>query len=90
MTKQDIVTNLSSKAGITKKAATMVYDAFLDLIKGELKKGSSVTLTGFGTFSVGKRKARVGRNPQTGAEIQIKASRVPRFKAGQALKNLVK
>jgi len=55
-----------------------------------VKKGDKITLTGFGTFSVAKRKARVGRNPQTGAEIKIKATRAPKFKAGQALKNLVK
>ena len=64
-------------------------DAVTTAVKKTLKKGDSVTLVGFGTFSVGKRAARVGRNPQTGAEIKIKAAKVPKFKPGKGLKDAV-
>lgn len=74
----------------TKKEAAAAVDAVLDAIKGALKKGDPVTLVGFGSFSVAKRKARKGRNPQTGAEIKIPAKKVPVFKAGSDLKKAVK
>jgi DNA-binding protein HU-beta len=85
--KSELVDVVSRSAGISKVASEKAVDGALDAIKGALKKGQSVTLVGFGTFKVGKRAARVGRNPQTGAEIRIKAARVPKFSAGKALKD---
>jgi DNA-binding protein HU-beta len=85
--KADLVEVVAKSAGLSKVASEKALDGTLDAIKGALKKGHSVTLVGFGTFKVGKRAARVGRNPQTGAEIRIKAARVPKFSAGKALKD---
>ena len=90
MSKQDLVNKMADKGGISKKAAEAALGAFLDGVKGSLKKGESVTLVGFGTFSVSKRNARQGRNPQTGATINIPARKVPVFKAGKGLKEAVK
>jgi len=90
MTKAELVDKMASDAGITKKAAETALHSLIGGVTGSLKKGKKVTLVGFGTYSVGKRKARKGRNPQTGQEIHIKAARVPRFKAGKALKDAVK
>ena len=87
MNKAELVEVVAKSAGITKVASEKAVDGTLDAIKGALRKGQSVTLVGFGTFRVGKRAARVGRNPQTGAEIRIKAARVPKFSAGKALKD---
>ncbi|MGW8184253.1 MAG: HU family DNA-binding protein [Burkholderiales bacterium] len=87
MNKADIVELVSRSAGISKSASERAVDGALDAIKGALKKGHSVTLVGFGTFRVGKRSARVGRNPRTGAEIRIDAAKVPKFSAGKALKD---
>ena len=87
MNKADLVEVVAKSAGLSKVASEKAVDGALDAIKGALKKGQSVTLVGFGTFKVGKRAARVGRNPQTGAEIRIKAARVPKFSAGKALKD---
>ncbi len=87
MNKADLVEVVAKSAGLSKVASEKALDGTLDAIKGALKKGHSVTLVGFGTFKVGKRAARVGRNPQTGAEIRIKAARVPKFSAGKALKD---
>ena len=78
------------KAVCSKKEAVAAVDAVLDAIKATLKKGNSVTLVGFGTFKVAKRKPRTGRNPRTGASIKISAKNVPVFKAGSALKAAVK
>lgn len=89
MSKQDLVNLMAEKSGITKKDAETALGAFLDGVKGALKKGDSVTLVGFGTFSVSKRGARQGRNPQTGATINIPARKVPVFKAGKGLKETV-
>jgi DNA-binding protein HU-beta len=89
MVKADIINQISSKAGIPKVAAEKALSAFIDGITAALKKGNKVSLVGFGTFSVSKRAARKGRNPQTGKEITIKASKVPKFKAGKALKDTV-
>jgi DNA-binding protein HU-beta len=89
MNKADLVEVVSKSAGISKSASEKVLDGAIDAIKGALKKGHSVTLMGFGTFRVGKREARAGRNPRTGEEIRIKAARVPRFSAGKALKDAV-
>jgi nucleoid DNA-binding protein len=79
-----------AKVTCTKKEAASALDAILAAIQKSLKKGDSVTLVGFGTFAISKRKARKGRNPQTGAVIKIAAKKVPVFKAGKALKTAVK
>lgn len=89
MNKQELIENIAASADITKAAAGRALDSVIDSITGSLKQGDSVVLVGFGTFSVRDRAARVGRNPQTGAEIQISAARVPAFKAGKALKDAV-
>jgi len=89
MNKQDLVTEVA-KFTCTKVEAGKALDAVLAAIKKSLKKGESVTLVGFGTFSVTKRSARKGRNPQTGAPIKIAAKKVPKFTAGKALKDAVK
>ncbi|MFH0796958.1 MAG: HU family DNA-binding protein [Candidatus Omnitrophota bacterium] len=78
------------KAVCSKKEAAAAVDAVLNAVKGELKKGKAVTLVGFGTFKVSRRKARTGRNPRTGKTINIPAKKVPVFKAGSALKSAVK
>jgi DNA-binding protein HU-beta len=87
--KQELIDNIASSADITKADAGRALDSVLDSITGALKKGESVVLVGFGSFNVRQRKARTGRNPQTGAEIQIAAANVPSFKAGKALKDAV-
>lgn len=91
MTKQDLVAAAATHAGITKKAAMMALEAILDTITGSLKKGSNVTITGFGTFRVSKRAARTGVNPRNPSEkIKIPAMKVPAFKAGKSLKDAVR
>lgn len=80
---------VAEAADISKAAAGRAVDAVFDGITGSLKGGDSVTLVGFGTFSISDRAARSGRNPRTGETIQIKASRMPKFKAGKALKDAV-
>jgi len=87
--KQELIENIAASADITKAAAGRALDSMIDSVTGSLKNGDSVVLVGFGTFSVRDRAARIGRNPQTGEEIQIKAARVPAFKAGKALKDAV-
>ncbi len=90
MTKAGLVARMAKDAKISKAAATKALAGAIDEITKTLKKGQSVTLIGFGTFSVAKRKARKGRNPQTGKVINIAARRVPKFKAGAELKKVVK
>ena len=90
MNKAQLTDYVASKTGATKKMAGEAVEAVLGAVKSSLKKGDSVTLTGFGTFKVGARKARTGRNPQTGATIKIPAAKVPRFSAGKALKEAVR
>ena len=90
MTKADLIDKMASDSDISKSAAGKALDSFIDSIKKTLKKGNKVTMVGFGTFSVGKRAARKGRNPQTGAVIKIKASKAPKFKAGKSFKDAVK
>ena len=80
---------MAKSADISKASAEKALDGALNAITGELKKGSGVTLVGFGTFKVGKRAARTGRNPRTGEEIRIAAAQVPKFSAGKALKDAV-
>ena len=90
MTKQEFVDQVADRAGLSKKDATGAVDAFLDTVEDALKRGSEVTFSGFGKFSVSQRSAREGRNPATGETIHIAASRVPRFTAGATLKKAVK
>jgi DNA-binding protein HU-beta len=90
MTKDELIEKVASGAGLSKADAARAITATLNTITSALKKGQSVTLVGFGTFKVSKRKARKGRNPRTGEVINIKAAKVPRFSAGKALKDTVK
>src|SRR3972149_4690699 len=90
MTKGELVGAISGTAGITKVAAEKAVNAFTGAVTKALKKGDTVSLVGFGTFSVSRRKARKGRNPQTGKEINIPAVKVPKFKAGKILKGAVR
>jgi DNA-binding protein HU-beta len=85
MNKSDLISKIAEDAGITKTQANATLDSFVDAVAKSLKKGDKVTLVGFGTFSVSKRAARNGRNPQTGAVIKIKAKKVAKFKAGKEL-----
>ena len=85
MNKGELITKLSEDAGITKTQANDALDSFIEAVTKTLKGGGKVTLVGFGTFSVSKRSARNGRNPQTGALIKIKARKVAKFKAGKEL-----
>lgn len=89
MNKADLVDAIAESSDISKAAATRALDATINSITEALKSGGSVSLVGFGTFSVKDRAARTGRNPQTGAPIQIAAAKVPGFKAGKALKDAV-
>ena len=89
MNKTEIVAAVAEEAGISKKDAEKALKAFTDAVTAELKKGGKVQLVGFGTFEVSTRAARTGRNPHTGAEMKIKASKAPKFKAGKALKDIV-
>ena len=89
MSKQELVDHVAKSTGLSKKDAEAALSSFIDGVKSALKKGDSVTLVGFGTFSVSHRGARTGRNPQTGATLQIPARKVPVFKAGKALKETV-
>ncbi len=87
--KSDLIEAIAKSADISKAAAGRALDATIESIKKTLKKGDQVSLVGFGTFYVGKRAARTGRNPQTGATIKIKAAKVPKFRAGKGLKDAV-
>lgn len=89
MNKQELIDAMAKADKLSKADNERVLSAFVDAVTKELKKGGKVQLVGFGTFEVGKRAARTGRNPQTGAEIKIKASKAPKFKAGKALKDAV-
>jgi DNA-binding protein HU-beta len=87
--KSDLIEAIAQAADISKAAAERALDGTVAAITTSLQKGDMVTLVGFGTFHVGDRKARSGRNPRTGATIEIKASKVPKFRAGKALKDAV-
>ena len=89
MNKTELIEAIAKEAGLSKKDAGKALDAFTATVTKTLKKKDKVALVGFGTFQTSKRAARTGRNPQTGAEIKIKASTVPQFKAGKALKDTV-
>ncbi|MDF1817349.1 MAG: HU family DNA-binding protein [Immundisolibacteraceae bacterium] len=89
MNKSELIDLIATDADLPKAAAARALDSAIDGITKALGNGDAVTLVGFGTFSVGERSARTGRNPQTGETIQIKASKSPKFKAGKALKDAV-
>lgn len=90
MNKSELINSVAEESGLSKKDAGKAVDAVFDTILNALKEGDRVQLIGFGTFEVRDRAARKGRNPQTGEEIQIPASKVPAFKPGKALKDAVK
>lgn len=89
MNKSELIDAIADSADISKAAAGRALDGMVDAITDALKKGDTVSLIGFGTFSVRERAARIGRNPRTGEELKIKASKNPAFKAGKALKDAV-
>ena len=89
MTREEIITKMSEDADTTKVSAKAALDSFLGCVTKTLKKGGKVSLVGFGTFSISKRAARKGRNPQTGATINISARKVAKFKAGKGLSDAV-
>jgi len=90
MVKNDLIAKVADKAGMTKVDSGKAVDAVVSVITAALKKGEKVTWTGFGTFEVRQRAARMGRNPQTGAPLHISASKTAAFKAGKGLKDAVK
>ncbi len=89
MTKAEIVDRIAKETKVTKNAAAKAFGVVIDSVKEALQKGEKVSVVGFGTFSVAARKARKGRNPQTGKEIKIAAKKVPKFTAGKNLKDTV-
>ena len=89
MNKAELVAAMADNAGLSKKDAEKVLKAFTEVVAAELKKGEKIQLVGFGTFEVAERAARTGRNPQSGKEIKIPASKAPKFKAGKALKDAI-
>ncbi len=89
MNKSELIDQIAKQADVSKAAAGRALDATVGAIKASLKKGGMVTLVGFGSFYVGKRAARSGRNPRTGATIKIRAAKVPKFRAGKALKDAI-
>jgi DNA-binding protein HU-beta len=90
MTKAVLIATIAKEAKITKASAEKAINAFTNSVTKSLRKGDKLTLTGFGTFSVAKRRARAGRNPRTGKELKIPGTRVAKFKAGNLLKSAVK
>ncbi len=89
MNKQELVDAIAAESGLTKKDSKEALDAMVKAVEGAMKKGETVTLVGFGTFSVAKREAREGRNPQTGKALKIAAKKVVKFKAGKDLSESV-
>ena len=89
MNKADLIEQIAQAAEISKSAAERSVDAFVGAVKTCLRKDEQVTLVGFGTFYASKRAARTGRNPRTGGEVQIKAARLPKFRAGKGLKDAI-
>ncbi len=87
MNKTELIDHIAKQSDISKAAAGRALDAMVGAVKTTLKRGGVVTLVGFGTFIVGRRAARSGRNPRTGAAIKIKAAKVPKFRPGKALKD---
>jgi len=89
MNKTELVAAISEKTELTKKDSEKALKALIDVVAEELKKGEKIQLVGFGTFEVSERAERTGRNPQTGKEMTIPASKAPKFKAGKALKDMI-
>ena len=89
MNKTELIDHIAKTADISKAASSRAVEALIDAVSSTLKENGSVTLVGFGTFSVGQRGERTGRNPKTGDEIQIKAARIPKFRPGKALKDAI-
>ena len=89
MNRADLIEHIAQSAEISKSAAERAVEALIGAVKTTLRKDEMVTLVGFGTFYAGKRAARTGRNPQTGAALEIKAARLPKFRAGKALKDAI-
>ncbi len=89
MNKTELIEHVAKSADISKAAAGRALDSMIGAVKVTLKKGGTVTLVGFGTFAVGKRASRSGRNPRTGETIKIKSAKVPKFRPGKALKDAV-
>ncbi|MBX7228018.1 MAG: HU family DNA-binding protein [Burkholderiaceae bacterium] len=87
MNKTELIDHIAKQSDISKAAAGRALDAMIGAVKTTLKRGGTVTLVGFGTFAVGRRAARTGRNPRTGAPIKIKAAKVPKFRPGKGLKD---
>jgi DNA-binding protein HU-beta len=85
--KTELIEHIAKNADISKAAATRALESLIGAVKSTLQKEESVSLVGFGTFTVGKREGRIGRNPRTGDEIKIKEARVPKFRPGKALKD---
>jgi DNA-binding protein HU-beta len=90
MTKDEMIAMMAQSSGITRKQANEALQTFMNNVTAQLKRGKKVSFAGFGTFTVSKRKARMGRNPQTGAAINIPATKVPVFRAGKHLKEAVR
>lgn len=90
MTKAELIEKMAKDAGVSKSVAGKSLESFVEGVTKSLKKGNKVSLVGFGTFAVSKRKARKGRNPRTGETITIKAAKVPKFTAGKAFKEAIK
>ncbi len=90
MTKEELIAKMSVSAGVTKVAAGIALNTFTDAVTLTLKKGKRVSLVNFGTFTVGKRRARTGRNPRTGEPLRIPAARVPKFLPGKGLKAAIR
>ncbi len=90
MTKAELIEKIAAKAKISKRAANIALDTFVENVTAALKRGDRVALVGFGTFSVAKRKARTARNPRTGETINVPARRAPKFKPGRELKQQVR
>ncbi len=90
MTKEELIAKMAASAGVTKVAAGIALDTFTNAVTTSLKKGKRVSLVNFGTFMIGKRKARTGRNPRTGEPLRIPATKVARFSAGKGLKSAIK
>ena len=90
MTKDEMIAMMANESGITKKQATQALSCFMEGITKQLQSGNKVSFSGFGTFAVSDRKARTGRNPQTGATINIPATKVPVFRAGKGLKEAIR
>ena len=89
MNKADVIEHIARSAEVSKSAAERAVDALIGAVKSSLKKGNTVTLVGFGSFYVGRRQARAGRNPRTGEALKIAAAKVPKFRAGKALKDAI-